>query len=82
VFFEELEPLGIPDFEEFEDQQGERGLYRVFIELLWAAGAGAPESWFDCAAYLAAHNGYSDQCVGIACLLSSVMPIHLGNACV
>ncbi|KAK9820955.1 hypothetical protein WJX81_006047 [Elliptochloris bilobata] len=39
ALFEELEPLGIPDLEEFEDAQGERGLHRVFIELLWAAEA-------------------------------------------
>jgi len=40
--FEELEPLGIPDLEEYHDEQGARGLQRAFIELLWAAGAGAP----------------------------------------
>ena len=40
AIFEELDPLGIPDLEPFEDMESERGLPRVFIELLWAAGAG------------------------------------------
>ena len=40
--FEELDPLGIPDLEPFEDMKSVRGLPRVFTELLWAAGAGEP----------------------------------------